>query len=91
VEIHANKHYSAVTARSRSDPAVAPFPRGFLVFAKIQNIVNLCNMAKAKKARAAKYDEKLAINGTFDELIKVSVNYTPPKKEKAKKAPKKKK
>jgi hypothetical protein len=48
-------------------------------------------MAKAKKARAAKYDEKLAINGTFEDLIKVSINYTPPKKEKAKKAPKKKK
>ena len=48
-------------------------------------------MAKAKKARAAKYDEKLAINGTFEDLIKVSVNYTPPKKEQPKKkAPKKK-
>jgi hypothetical protein len=46
-------------------------------------------MAKAKKARAAKYDEKLAINGTFDDLIKVSVNYTPPKKQPAKKAAKK--
>ena len=48
-------------------------------------------MAKAKKARAAKYDEKLAINGTFEDLIKVSANYTPPKKEKAKKTSKKKK
>lgn len=49
-------------------------------------------MAKEKKPRAAKYDEKLAINGTFDELIKVSVNYTPPKKanKAAKKASKKK-
>jgi hypothetical protein len=48
-------------------------------------------MAKAKKARAAKYDEKLAINGTFDDLIKVSANYTPPAKKKApKKAAKKK-
>ena len=48
-------------------------------------------MAKEKKTRADKYDEKLAIDGTFDELIKVSVNYTPPKKAKAaKKAPKKK-
>jgi hypothetical protein len=26
-------------------------------------------MAKSKKARAAKYDEKLAISGTFKELI----------------------
>ena len=48
-------------------------------------------MAKAKKARAAKYDEKLAINGTFEELIKVSANYTPPAKAKPnKKATKKK-
>jgi len=54
-------------------------------------LIYFCLMAKAKKARAAKYDEKLAINGTFEDLIKVSVNYTPPKKEKAKKAPKKKK
>jgi hypothetical protein len=42
-------------------------------------------MAKAKKPRANKYDEKLAINGTFDELVKVSVNYTPKEKEGAKK------
>jgi hypothetical protein len=48
-------------------------------------------MAKAKKTRSDKYDEKLAIDGTFDELIKVSVNYTPPKKEKAKKKSAKKK
>lgn len=48
-------------------------------------------MAKAKKARTAKYDEKLAISGTFDDLIKVSANYTSPKKKKAKKAAKKKK
>lgn len=49
-------------------------------------------MAKAKKARAAKYDEKLAMqNITFDQLTQVSANYTPPKKEKAKKPAKKKK
>jgi hypothetical protein len=47
-------------------------------------------MAKAKKARPAKYDSKLAIDGTFADVIKVSVNYTPPKQEKAKKAAKKK-
>jgi hypothetical protein len=46
-------------------------------------------MAKVKKPRADKYEEKLAINGTFEDLIKVSANYTPPKK--AKKAAKKKK
>lgn len=48
-------------------------------------------MAKNKKLRASKYDEKLAINGTFDELMKVTANYTPPKKKPAKKAVKKKK
>ncbi|HEV3414981.1 MAG TPA: hypothetical protein VG101_21025 [Puia sp.] len=47
-------------------------------------------MAKAKKARAAKYDEKLAVqNITFDELIQLSANYTPPKKEAASKPAKK--
>jgi hypothetical protein len=48
-------------------------------------------MPKAKKTRAHKYDQKLSVNGTFEELIRVSVNYTPPKKEKAKKQAKKKK
>ena len=42
-------------------------------------------MAKDKKAGSATYDEKLAINGTFDDLIKMSVNYTPSKKAAAKK------
>jgi hypothetical protein len=37
-------------------------------------------MAKAKKARASKYDEKLAIVGTFDELVKVTVSPITPKK-----------
>jgi hypothetical protein len=47
-------------------------------------------MAKAKKARPAKYDEKLAVKGmTFDKLISMSANYTPPKKEAAKKPAKK--
>jgi len=30
-------------------------------------------MAKTKKKRADKYDTKLAINGSFDDVIKVSV------------------
>ena len=49
-------------------------------------------MAKAKRGPRGKYDEKLAVqNITFDELIQLGANYTPPKKEKAKKkAPKKK-
>lgn len=42
-------------------------------------------MAKVTRARSAKYDEKLAIKGTFEELIRLSANYTPPKKETAKK------
>ena len=53
--------------------------------------MNLLHYSKDKKPHASKYDEKLAINGTFEDLIKVSVNYTPPKKEPAKKAAKKKK
>jgi hypothetical protein len=41
-------------------------------------------MAKEKKKRATKYDEKLAINASFDDIIKLSAEpYTPaPKKEK---------
>ncbi len=48
-------------------------------------------MAKTKKKRAEKYDEKLAINGSFEDVIKVSANYTPPKRDTPKKkAPAKK-
>jgi hypothetical protein len=41
-------------------------------------------MAKAKKKRADKYDSKLGINGSFEDVIKVSAEpYKPaPKKEK---------
>jgi len=42
-------------------------------------------MAKTKKKRAEKYDEKLAIEGSFEDVIKVSVNYTPKEKKAAKK------
>jgi hypothetical protein len=48
-------------------------------------------MAKDKKPRAEKYDTKMAIDGTFADVIKISANYTPPKKKPAKKAVKKKK
>ena len=48
-------------------------------------------MAKVKKPRANKYEEKLAVTGTFDELVKLSVNYTPKDKEPAKKKVKKSK
>lgn len=41
-------------------------------------------MAKEKKPRADKYEEKLAINGSFADVIKASVNYTPPQKKAAK-------
>ena len=44
-------------------------------------------MAKAKKKRADKYDNKLAINGSFEDVIKVSVT---PGKPKPVKPPKKK-
>jgi hypothetical protein len=47
-------------------------------------------MPKAKKPRASKYDEKLAVNGTFEEFVKVSVYYTYTPKDNAKKEPKKK-
>lgn len=46
-------------------------------------------MAKEKKKRASKYDEKLAINASFEDIIKLSA--TPFKaKDKPKKTPKKK-
>ncbi len=48
-------------------------------------------MAKAKKVRAPKYDPKVAIDGTFADAIKTSVNYTPSKKEVPKKKAAKKK
>jgi hypothetical protein len=41
-------------------------------------------MAKAKK-RAKKYDPKLAITGSFADVIKVSVSNIPPVKPKLKK------
>ena len=46
-------------------------------------------MAKAKKKRAPKSDPKLAINGTFADVIRVSVK--PEKKEEKPKTPAKKK
>jgi hypothetical protein len=48
-------------------------------------------MTKAKKQRAKKYDEKLKIEGSFEDVIKVSVTPIPdnPKKE-SKKTTKKK-
>lgn len=48
-------------------------------------------MAKAKKSRSATYDPKVSIDGSFADVIKLSVNYTPPKKKAAKKTAKKKK
>jgi hypothetical protein len=51
-------------------------------FSKVQKRCNFICMAKAKKKRADKYDNKLAINGSFDDVIKVSVtpSLTQPKK-----------
>jgi hypothetical protein len=46
--------------------------------------VNKKEATKPKKKRANKYDEKLAINGSFEDVIKVSTNYNPAKKEKKK-------
>jgi hypothetical protein len=47
-------------------------------------------MAKAKKKRADKYDTKLAINGSFEDVIKVMVTPTKQEPEKEKKPVKKK-
>lgn len=47
-------------------------------------------MAKAKKKRVDKYDTKLSINGSFEDVIKVMVTPSKPEPEKADK-PKKKK
>jgi hypothetical protein len=48
-------------------------------------------MAKAKKKRAEKYDPKLKIEGNFEDVIDLSLNYTPEDKKKTKpqKKPKK--
>jgi hypothetical protein len=53
-------------------------------FSKVQKRCNFIFMAKEKKKRATKYDEKLDINASFDDIIKLSAEpYTPaPKKEK---------
>lgn len=44
-------------------------------------------MAKAKKKRADKYDTKLAINGSFEDVIKVMVTPQKPEPKPAKKKP----
>ncbi len=44
---------------------------------------------KAAKKRAHNYDEKLAINGTFEDVIKLSVAGNPAPKPKPVKPPKK--
>jgi hypothetical protein len=47
-------------------------------------------MAKAKKKRADKYDTKLSIEGSFEDVIRVSVQPSKPKEPTKKKAPAKK-
>jgi hypothetical protein len=47
-------------------------------------------MAKAKKKRADKYDTKLAINGSFEDVIKVMVTPGKPEPKKEDKSKKKK-
>lgn len=46
-------------------------------------------MAKAKKPRAKKYDEKLKIEGSFEDVIKVSVQPHKSQKSKQSASPKK--
>ena len=45
---------------------------------------------KKKKTRSEKYDPKLKIDGSFEDVIGVSINYTPKEKETPKKATPKK-
>jgi hypothetical protein len=59
-------------------------------FSKVQKRCNFVIMAKAKKKRASKYDEKLAINGSFEDVIKVMVTPTKQEPKKDKKSAKKK-
>ena len=47
-------------------------------------------MAKAKKPRAPKYDSPLKVTGTFDEVLKISTDYTAHMKQPKKKAAKNK-
>jgi hypothetical protein len=60
-------------------------------FSKVQKRCNFVSMAKANKKRASKYDEKLAINASFDEIIKVSATPYKPKAKKEQKTNNKKK
>ena len=68
----------------KADPS-----NGDFVMSKIGKNFEICAMAKKeKKPRADKYNEKLAINGTFADVIKVSVKPFPqpePKPEKVEK------
>jgi hypothetical protein len=59
-------------------------------FSKVQKRCNFIFMAKEKKKRATKYDEKLAINASFDDIKKLSATPYTPKPKKVDK-PKKKK
>jgi len=47
-------------------------------------------MAKAKKKRSSKYENKLAIQGSFEDVIKLSAQPMDKPKEKPKKTAKKK-
>jgi hypothetical protein len=46
-------------------------------FSKVLKRSTFICMAKEKKKRADKYDTKLAINGSFEDVIKVMVTPTP--------------
>ena len=51
-----------------------------------QKIVNLLSWQEQRKKRADKYDTKLAINGTFEDVMKVSVTPLRELKEEKKKS-----
>jgi hypothetical protein len=59
-------------------------------FSKVQKGCNFVIMVKAKKKRASKYDTKLAINASFEDVIKVSATPYKPAPEKPVKPRKKK-
>jgi hypothetical protein len=59
-------------------------------FSKVLKRRNFINMPKPKKKRADKYDTKLAIEGSFEDVIRVSVTPGKPEPKKVDK-PKKKK
>jgi hypothetical protein len=62
----------------------------WISFSKVQKRCNFIFMTKEKKKRATEYDEKLAINASFEDIIKLSAKPYKPVPEKPVKSNKKK-